>query len=316
MSRYVFSVEGDKTLVNGTEIICKGLRCSNGLFSDEVTAELIENLPVYRDFGVNCISVFFMGNRFSDMRGYKEDGSIDPAYAARMGRIIEAADELGMIVLVGCLYWGESKGKYENWTQEDADRAIFNTVKWLSGNEYRNTFVDVDNEGMGIRFGGFDDRKLVLAAKKADPSFHVATNFVGTPPDEVDLAVHHSDRAPGKPYIESEGTPENAPGGYWGWWSRRIDKTNRQRKDPNFWNYLRVGQYTAEMKQNSIELAKMHYDRGDGYLFASTWLQAAPPLGPNHAPGGDGSESAPGMRWWLEWLKSEYGSYQPPSPKE
>jgi hypothetical protein len=315
MSRYVFSVEGDKTFVNGQHIICKGLRCSSGAYSDESTAELIENLPVYRDHGVNCISAFFMGNRFTDMKGYTENGSLDPVIAERMGRIIEAADELGIVVLVGCLYWGESKGKYESWTQNEASTAIANTVKWLAENDYRNTFVDVDNEGMGIRFGGFDDRELVLVAKKADPSLYVATNFVGTPPDEVDLAIHHSDRAPGKPYIESEGTPENAPGAYWGAWSRQHDPTNRHRRDPNVWHYLRVGQYAPGMKENEIELAKMHYDRGDGYLFASTWLQEPAPNGPNHNLGGDGSEKDPGMRWWLEWLKDTYGAYVPPVAK-
>ena len=167
MSRYVFSVEGDKTLVSGQPIICKGLRCSSAAYSDRTTTELIENLPVYREHGVNCISVFFMGNRFTDMKGYREDGSLDPVYSERVGRIIEAADELGIVVLVGCLYWGESKGKYESWTQNEANAAIANTLKWLSVHNYRNTFVDVDNEGMGARFGGFDDRELVLAAAKS-----------------------------------------------------------------------------------------------------------------------------------------------------
>jgi hypothetical protein len=32
------------------------------------------------------------------------------------------------------------------------------------------------------------------------------------------------------------------------------------------------------MKQNAVELAGWRPDRGDGFLFASTWLQAAPPL--------------------------------------
>jgi hypothetical protein len=313
MSRNVFSVGRTETKLNGRAVLCRGLRCSNGAFSDEVTDDLIANLEVYRGYGVNCISVFFMGNRFSDMRGYREDAKPEPAIAGRIGRIIEAADDLGMVVLVGCLYWGETKGKWESWTQKEANAAVRSTVEWISKNDYRNTFVDVDNEGMALRLAGFDNCQLVLAAKEADPTIMVATNYHGAPPEEADLAVHHSDRAPGKPYIQSEGTPENAPGGYWGWWSRKFDDENRYKKDRSLWNYLRVGQYNDDMRANSKWLAGWHFDRGDGFLFASTWLQAAPPLGPNHDPGGDGSAENPGIRWWLEWLKSRFGAYRPPA---
>ena len=81
------------------------------------------------------------------------------------------------------------------------------------------------------------------------------------------------------------------------------------------WHYLRVGQYTPDMKQNQLELAKVHFDNGDGYLFASTWLQEPAPDGPNHYPGGYGTEEDPGMMWWLEWLKIERGTYVPPGTR-
>ena len=54
-----------------------------------------------------------MGSRFGDVKGYNEDGTLNPVYAGRMGRIIEAADRRGMIVLVGCLYWSTSKAKWD-----------------------------------------------------------------------------------------------------------------------------------------------------------------------------------------------------------
>ena len=76
-------------------------------------------------------SVFFQGSRFGDVRGYREDATLDPVYAARMGRIIEAANARSMVVLVGCLYWSTSRAKWANWTQTDAVHAIANTVRWL-----------------------------------------------------------------------------------------------------------------------------------------------------------------------------------------
>jgi sugar phosphate isomerase/epimerase len=73
---------------------------------------------------------------------------LNPVHAERMARIIEAADRRGMVVLVGCLYWSTSKAKWDSWTQAEADKAVANTVAWLKENNYRNVFVDVDNEGM------------------------------------------------------------------------------------------------------------------------------------------------------------------------
>src|SRR5918995_1533990 len=72
---------------------------------------------------------------------------VEGVYAERMGRIIEAADRRGMIVLVGCLYWSTSRAKEDlgHWTQADAERAVANTVRWLKEKDYRNVFVDVDN---------------------------------------------------------------------------------------------------------------------------------------------------------------------------
>src|SRR5512138_2729815 len=101
---HVFTARGEKTYLNEQEILIKGLRCSNALVSDQETQELIDNLDRFAGYGVNTVSVYFMGSRFGDVKGYNEDASLNPVYAARMGRIIEAADRRGMIVLVGCLY--------------------------------------------------------------------------------------------------------------------------------------------------------------------------------------------------------------------
>jgi len=304
-SKYVFTVRGDKTYLNGQKILVKGLRCSNALVSDESADELIANLDTFASFGVNTVSVFFMGSRFGDVKGYNSDGSLNPVYAARMGRIIEAADERGMVVLVGCLYWGNSEAKWEQWTQTEAEAAVANTVRWLKEHDYRNVFVDVDNEGMAKRAKGFDNRLMVIAGKKVDPASVIATNFKGPPPPEADLGIHFSTKVPDKPYVESEGTPTNAPGGYWGKYSKR----------PDYYNYINIGIYNEQMKVNQKTITVDHLDNGRGYMCASTWLQCPPPSGPNNCPGGDGSKQSPGIRWWLEFIREKYGPYVPPQPR-
>ncbi|MDB4584392.1 hypothetical protein N9164_14665, partial [Draconibacterium sp.] len=223
-------------------------------------------------------------------------------YSKRLAKIIKAADKRGMIVLVGCLYWGGSTAKWKSWTQKEANAAIANTIKFLKKNNFRNVFIDVDNEGMAKRGAGFDNRELVIAAKTVDPTYFIATNFHGLPPAEADLGIHFSEKDPAKPYIESEGTPTNAPGNYWGKYS----------KAPPLENYINIGIYTEEMKANQIEITKNHFKNGWGYMCASTWLQCVAPFGPNAEPGGDGSKENPGIRWWLRALKQMVGEYVHP----
>ncbi len=304
MTKHVFLVNNKKTWLDNKPFLSKGLRFSNSLVSDQATDDLIAHLGEYTTYGVNSISVFFQGSRFGDIKGYREDASLDPIYASRMGRIIEAADEHAMMVVVGCLYWSTSNAKWDSWTQKEANLAIANTVRWLKENNYRNVLVDVDNEGMALAARGFDNRELVIAGKSVDPTFMIATNFHGEPPPEADMGVHFSNvPADGRPYIETEGTPRNAPAvrGYWGEWSKR----------EGFYGYINVGVYTEEMKQDQCVLTREHLDNGKGYFLASTWLQAAPPQGPNHHLGGSGSASDPGVLWWMEFLKSNYGPYTP-----
>lgn len=55
-----------------------------------------------------------MGSRYGNIKGYLEDGSLNPVYSNRLAKIIEAADKRGMIVMVGCLYWGGSTAILES----------------------------------------------------------------------------------------------------------------------------------------------------------------------------------------------------------
>lgn len=41
-----------------------------------------------------------------------------------------------------------------------------NTIRWLKAANYRNVFVDIDNEGMAKRAMKFDSGKMVIAGIK------------------------------------------------------------------------------------------------------------------------------------------------------
>lgn len=316
--QYSFGVRGDELLLNGQPFKVIGLRCSNALISDQTTQDLIDHLATFRSYGVNTVSVYFMGSRFGDVKGYLPNGSLSRVHAKRMSRIIEAADERGMVVLVGCLYWSTSRAKedLDHWTQAEANKAVSNTVKWLSEHEYSNVFVDPDNEGMSP----FSIEKMIDAAHAVDRRYAVAFNERSSPPENADLYVHHSPKVPGRPWIETEGSPPAAKGGYWGTYSKES-----HRKNPEYYNYSRIGRCSADMKAGQRDLTNQAIDNHNGYVLASTWLQCAPTEGvdgPFHRPGGrsnmpdvdhdmDVLHRDAGILWWLEFIKETRGPWRP-----
>ncbi len=280
------------TLLNDHPFLVTGLRVSNALISDEKTQELIDNMDIFALYGVNTFSVFFQGSRFGDIKGYNKDGTLNPIYAKRMARIIEEADARGMVILVGCLYYGNSKGKWEDWKQDDANRAIANTVRWLKENNYRNVLIDVNNEQMA----DFDDSELIAAGEAVDSEYVIGTSGKITP-ENADLSMHHGNpNIPGKYYIQTEGTGVN----YWGDYSKK----------EGLYNYINIGIYPSWMKMQMKEYTKRFLENGQGFIFASTWLQCPPPSGPNHTPGGMGTQNNPGILWWLEHVHSLVGAYE------
>jgi hypothetical protein len=297
-SRYVFSVTGTKTYLNGHEVLAKGLRASNALLSDQSVTDLIAQFDNYMTYGINIVSVYFMGSRYGNIPGYRQDASLDPVYTARMGRIIEAADARGIIVLVGCLYWGTTTAKWSNWTQQQADTAVSNTTIWGASHNYRNVFYDPDNEGMAIQ-GSTNIKnlpELVQAGKNGDPKAMMASPYQACAA-AADLCIHLSQVDPAKPYIQSEG------GGIWVYGTGNYQASA-------------IGVYTSAQEQTIITDAQNAYQAGKGWMISSMWLQAPPPYGPHADFGGDGLTLATaGVAWWMNWLKAnEGGAYVPPPP--
>lgn len=312
------TIHGEQILYNGQPIKIVGLRCSNALINDDTTDDLIASLDTYRSYGVNTVSVFLMGSRFGDVQGYRPDGSLDPAHRERFERILRATDQRGMITIVGCLYWSVSKAKEDlgDWTQADADRAIANTARWLAEEGFAHVILDPDNEGMAVRDKDWSVESMIRAAKEANPSLVVANNTRQQPSNE-DLNMHFGEKEEGKPWFDSESTPKNAPGGYWGKFSKENYNT-----DNTFYNYSRIGRYTEEMKEDQFRQTREGMEQHNGIVLASTWLQCSPKAdigGPFASPGGrselgdawnediDRLHPDAGLLWWFEFVQQHYG---------
>jgi hypothetical protein len=118
---------------------------------DRNTREFIAAMPEWRRHGLLSFTVNFQGGSpegYSKAQpwentAFEAGGALKPAYAARMQRILDRADELGMAPIVGVFYFGQDVRLRD---EAAVRRALTNAVEWLLGRGYRNVLLEVANE--------------------------------------------------------------------------------------------------------------------------------------------------------------------------
>jgi len=122
------------------------------------TDELIAALESYREVGVVAIRVNLQGD--TPMLGefltrqqwitsaFAEDGSLKPAYTARLERLLKAADECRIVVIVGLFYQGQDQRLKD---EAAARNAIAQAGKWLAASGHRNVMIEIAGDsGLGF----------------------------------------------------------------------------------------------------------------------------------------------------------------------
>lgn len=116
------------------------------------TDDLIAALPEWYRYGLRAFTVGFQGggpcfttrNPTIDNNPYGADGTrLDEAYADRMDRLIRAADEIGMVVIVSFLYAGQIARLKDG---RAVRRAVTGASRFLREGGYTNVLVEVANE--------------------------------------------------------------------------------------------------------------------------------------------------------------------------
>ena len=115
------------------------------------TREFLAAMPDWRRHGLLCVVVNLQGG---SPRGYSReqpwhnsafeaDGSLRPTYLGRLGRIIDRADELGMVVMLGYFYFGQDERVKD---ERAVLRAVDVATGWLLDRGDTNVLVEVNNE--------------------------------------------------------------------------------------------------------------------------------------------------------------------------
>jgi hypothetical protein len=116
------------------------------------TAEFVKAMPSWREHGLIAITVNLQGgNAHGRRKGWKgwvnsafdASGELHPAYFDRLRAVINKADDLGMVVILGLFYFRQD----EVLRDETAIRtAVDRTIDWLHDLGARNVLIEIDNE--------------------------------------------------------------------------------------------------------------------------------------------------------------------------
>ena len=74
---------------------------------------------------------------------FNPDGSLKAAFLGRAGRIIEACDRLGMIVILGYFYFGQDE-RLED--EAAVCKAVDDATRWVLESSYGNVLIEINNE--------------------------------------------------------------------------------------------------------------------------------------------------------------------------
>ncbi len=116
------------------------------------TEDLIAALPLWYAYGLRAFTVglqgggpcFTMTNETITCNPYGEDGNtLDEAFLTRLARLITAADQLGMVVIVSYFYGAQTRK-----IQDDTGviHAVTNLSHWLKEQGFTNLILEIANE--------------------------------------------------------------------------------------------------------------------------------------------------------------------------
>ena len=156
--------------------------------ADRNTREFVAAMPEWRKHGLTAITLNLQGGSPTGYAkdqpwhnsAFTADGSLRKEYLARMEKVLDKADELGMVVILGIYYFGQD----ERLKDEDAvKKGLDNALDWLAEKGYRNVLIEINNE-CNVRYDHAilkPERvhELIERAKKHRGKFLVSTSYGG-----------------------------------------------------------------------------------------------------------------------------------------
>jgi hypothetical protein len=167
---------------------------------DRNTQEFIDAMAAWREHGLLSFTLNLQGgcpygycrSQPWENTAFRPDGSLRPDFMSRLERILDRADELGMVPILGYFYFGQDERLRD---EAAVERAVDNATAWVLDRGYRNVIVEINNE---CSVGAYDhailrcDRvhELIERAKHVERQgrrLYVSTSLAGgaVPPPAI-----------------------------------------------------------------------------------------------------------------------------------
>jgi hypothetical protein len=120
--------------------------------ADRNTSEFVEAMAEWKDHGLLAFTLNLQGGSpfgYSANQqiwlnsAFKADGTLDEKYMARLERILNRADELGMVAILGYFYFGQDQNLKD---ETSVKRAVQLATQWVLDKGYRNVLIEINNE--------------------------------------------------------------------------------------------------------------------------------------------------------------------------
>lgn len=117
---------------------------------DRNADEFIKAMKEWNEHGLLAFTINIQGgspqgygNQGWYNSGYTEDGSLRAEYMDRLRKILDRADELNMVVILGLFYFGQDQNLQD---EKAIIKAVDNVIDWLFDAGYQNVLIEVNNE--------------------------------------------------------------------------------------------------------------------------------------------------------------------------
>src|SRR5262245_32331663 len=118
---------------------------------DRNTREFIDAMPLWKAKGLLAFTINLQGGSpegYSRSQpwinsAFETDGTLRPDYMSRLERILDRADELGMVAIVGFFYQGQERQMDD---EQSVMRAADAAMDWIVDKKYTHVLIEVANE--------------------------------------------------------------------------------------------------------------------------------------------------------------------------
>jgi hypothetical protein len=155
------------------------------------TSEFVKNMAMWKAHGMLSFTINLQGgspegyskNQPWHNSAFTSGGDLRPEYMNRLEKILDEANRLGMVPVLGLFYFGQDQRLVD---EAAVIRAVDHTINWLHDHNYKNVLIEINNE-CNVRYTHDilqPERvhELILRAKSIKRkgfSYYVSTSYGG-----------------------------------------------------------------------------------------------------------------------------------------